>query len=297
MSIRQLRTLIAIADHGSFGAAAEVMHLTQSAVSMQMRALEEEFRIELFDRARRPPSLNAYGRRLVERARELVVLYDQMLGAAGDAEELSGTLTLGAVPTSFTGLVPKALVAMRRAYPKLHINVVTELSAPLVDYLFRGEIDAAVLTKPRQEIDGIDFRDVAAEELAVIAPPGAPQETAREVLHAYPYIRFNRRAWVGRAVEEVLRQNGISVNVTMELDTLEAISIMVFYGLGASIIPVPSVPHPFPLPIKSFPFGGSANKRIIGFAEIRENPKARLTSALYTELLHAAHFTAFDDEA
>jgi DNA-binding transcriptional LysR family regulator len=297
MSIRQLRTLIAIADTGSFGAAADVMHVTQSAVSMQMRALEEEFRIELFDRARRPPSLNAYGRRLVERARELVALYDEMLGAAGDVEELSGTLTLGAVPTSFTGLVPKALMAMRRAYPKLHINVVTELSAPLVDHLFRGEIDAAVLTKPRQEIEGIDFRAVAAEQLVVIAPPGAPQETAREVLLSYPYIRFSRRAWVGRAVEEALRENNISVNVTMELDTLEAISIMVFYGLGASIVPVPCVPHPSPLPIKSFPFGGTTNKRVIGFAELRENPKSRLTSALYTELVHAAHYGGFDEEA
>lgn len=146
MSIRQLRTLIAVADQGSFGAAADVTHVTQSAVSMQMRALECELRIELFDRTRRPPILNADGRRLVERARDIVPLYDRMVDAASDAQDLSGTLTLGAVPTSFTELVPKAIAEMRTAYPNLQVNVVTELSAPLVELLQRGELDAAVLT-------------------------------------------------------------------------------------------------------------------------------------------------------
>ena len=288
MSIRQLKTLIAIADYGSFGAAAQAMHITQSAVSMQMRALEEEFRVEFFDRSRRPPSLNAFGRRLVERARELVVLYDHMANAAGSAEELTGTLTLGAVPTTFTGLVPKALVAMRRSHPNLHINVVTEQSAQLVDYLRKGEIDAAVLTKPRQEIERLDFRPVAAERLAVIAPPDCTCETAQEVLSTYPYIRFSRRAWVGRSIEKALKENDIEVRVTMELDTLEAVTIMVYYGLGASIVPLPCVSHPAPLPVTSYPFAGATNKRVLGLAEISENPKALLTSALFTELALAA---------
>ncbi len=287
MSIRQLKTLIAIADYGSFGAAAEAIHITQSAVSMQMRALEEEFRVELFDRSRRPPSLNAYGRRLVERARELVLLYDHIAHAAGNTEELSGTLTLGAVPTSFTGLVPKALVAMRKTYPNLQINVVNELSVPLVDYLLKGEIDAAVLTKPRQDIERVDFRPVAAERLAVIAPPDSPFETADEALASYPYIRFSRRAWVGRSIEQALKEHGIDVRIAMELDTLETITIMVFYGLGVSIVPIPCVPHPAPLPVKSYPFGGPINKRIIGLAEISGNPKAPLTAALFTELVRA----------
>lgn len=284
MSIRQLRTLIAIADQGSFGAAAQVTYVTQSAVSMQMRALEEELRIELFDRARRPPTLNAYGRRLVERARDIVALYDRMVDAASDAHDLSGTLTLGAVPTSFTGLVPKALAAMRTAYPNLQINVVTELSAPLVELLQKGELDAAVLTQPTQGVDGVTWRTVAVEQLVVVAPVDAPGSDAREILTSHPYIRFSRRAWVGRTVEQALREANITVRVTMELDTLEAISIMVLHGLGASIVPLPCVPHPAPLPLKHVPFGGPHHRRTLVLAEPESHPRRSITGALYAEL-------------
>lgn len=295
MSIRQLRSLIAIADHGSFGAAAEVMHLTQSAVSMQVRALENELRIEIFDRTKRPPVLNAYGRRLVERAREVVFLYDQMVGAASDAGDLSGTLTLGAVPTTFTGLVPKALAAVRTAYPNLQINVVTELSAPLLELLLRGEVDAAVLTKPRGEVEGVSCRAVATEPLVVIAPPEARDAGAREILTTYPYIRFSRRAWVGRTIEAALKDNGIEVKVSMELDTLDAISIMVYQGLGASIVPHPCVEHPAPLPLTTIPFGGPAHRRTLVFAEREGNPRGHLTEVLYAELVRLGRRAGGDD--
>lgn len=285
MSIRQLRTLLAIADHGTFGAAAEVMHLTQSAVSMQVRALEDELRGEIFDRSKRPPILNAYGRRLVERAREVVFLYDQMVGAASDAGDLSGTLSLGAVPTTFTGLVPKALAAVRLTHPNLQINVVTELSAPLVDLLHRGDIDAAVLTRPPMELKGLTWQTIAHEPLVVIAPSDARELSAYEILTTYPYIRFNRRAWVGRTIETALKENGIEVRVSMELDTLEAVSIMVYHGLGASIVPSPCVNHPAPLPLCTVPFGGTAHMRTLVFAERLVNPRAHLTSVLYGELL------------
>lgn len=295
MSIRQLRSLIAIADHGSFGAAAEVMHLTQSAVSMQVRALEHELRIEIFDRTKRPPVLNAYGRRLVERAREVVLLYDQMVGAASDAGDLSGTLTLGAVPTTFTGLVPKALAAVRAAYPNLQINVVTELSAPLLELLQRGEVDAAVLTKPRGDVEGLSCRAVATEPLVVIAPPEARDASAREILTTYPYIRFSRRAWVGRTIEAALKDNGIEVNVSMELDTLDAISIMVYQGLGASIVPHPCVEHPAPLPLTTIPFGGPAHRRTLVFAEREGNPRGHLTEVLYAELVRLGRRAGGED--
>jgi DNA-binding transcriptional LysR family regulator len=285
LSIRQLRTLLAIADHGTFGAAAEVMHLTQSAVSMQVRALEDELRGEIFDRSKRPPILNAYGRRLVERAREIVSLYDQMVGAVSNAGDLSGTLSLGAVPTTFTGLVPKALAAVRLSHPNLQINVVTELSVPLVDLLHRGDIDAAVLTLPPMELNGLTWRTIATEPLVVIAPPEARDLDAHEILTTYPYIRFNRRAWVGRTIEAALKENGIEVRVSMELDTLEAVSIMVYHGLGASIVPSPCVDRPAPLPLCTVSFGGAAHTRTLVFAERLVNPRAHLTSVLYGELL------------
>jgi DNA-binding transcriptional LysR family regulator len=215
----------------------------------------------------------------------VVFLYDQMVGAVSDAGDLSGTLSLGAVPTTFTGLVPKALAAVRLTHPNLQINVVTELSAPLVELLHRGDVDAAVLTLPPMELKGLTWRTIALEPLVVIAPPAARNLTAQEILTTYPYIRFSRRAWVGRTIETALKENGIEVRVSMELDTLEAVSIMVYHGLGASIVPSPCVNHPAPLPLCTVPFGGAAHMRTLVFAERVVNPRAHLTSVLHQELL------------
>lgn len=84
MSLRALRTLAAIAQHGSFARAAEAVCLTQSAVSLHVRTLEEAFNAPLFDRSRRTPTLTEAGRRAVERAREILAIYDGIAGV-GDA--------------------------------------------------------------------------------------------------------------------------------------------------------------------------------------------------------------------
>ena len=283
-----MRTLLAIADRGSFGAAAEATHVTQSAVSMQMRTLEDEIGIAIFDRTKRPPVLNAYGRRLVERARQIVLLYDRMVDATSDAHDLSGTLTLGAVPTCFMGLVPKALAAVRINDPRLKINVVTDYSAQLIARLQRGDVDAAVLTRPAHQIDGVSWRPIVSEPLVVVAPDEARRMDAREILTSFPYIRFNRHAWVGKIIETSLRHHDVAVKVAMELDSLEAISIMVYHGLGASVVPLPCVAPPSPLPLRYLPFGGPDDQRSLVLAEPASNPRGHLTAAVYSELVRVS---------
>lgn len=84
MSIRYLKTLLAIAEKGSFAAAARTVNLTQSAVSMQMKALEDDLGLSLFDRSRRPPVLTEAGKALVPRARQIVVSYENLGNFKGD---------------------------------------------------------------------------------------------------------------------------------------------------------------------------------------------------------------------
>ena len=95
MNLRHLRTFVTIAETGSFQAAAERLFLTQSAVSMQMKALEETLQAELFDRGKRPPVLSAHGRALLDRARDLVDQVENFRRAAAGGDELLGSLTLG----------------------------------------------------------------------------------------------------------------------------------------------------------------------------------------------------------
>ena len=131
MSLRALRTLLAIAQQGSFARAADAVCLTQSAVSLQVRSLEEDFNATLFDRSRRTPTLTEAGRRAVERAREILALYDNMASELGDSDELAGRLRIGAIQTALAGVLPAALAALRQQHPRLGVQVYAGMSAEL----------------------------------------------------------------------------------------------------------------------------------------------------------------------
>ncbi|MBP6770563.1 MAG: LysR family transcriptional regulator, partial [Reyranella sp.] len=148
MSLRALRTLQAIARHGSFAGAGKAVGLTQSAVSLQVKALEEEFGAALFDRSRRLPVLTEAGRIVVARSAEVLALYDDIAAALGDGRSLAGRLRAGAVQTALAGVLPDALVALNRAHPRARGAVAGRLSAEMAEKGAAGERDAALTTRP-----------------------------------------------------------------------------------------------------------------------------------------------------
>ena len=281
MTIRYLRTLIATADYGSFGAAAEAVHISQSAVSMQMRAIEESVGAEIFDRSTRPPSLTPTGRQVLNYARRIVFLYDEMRDNVSDVGNLSGTLALGAVPTTLVGLMPRALAMLRSIHPRLQIALKFNLSASLVESIRRGEIDAAILSQPPEPLPGISIRPIKTEPLFVIAPRCAQGKSAREILEELPYIQFSKLAWVGQIIDNHLRKNAITVRPAMELDSLEAITVMVHHGLGASVVPQSCFHHPALMPLERIQIELPGATRTLALAERDPNPKDGLTSAVF----------------
>ena len=122
MDTRQLKTLVAIATHGTFTKAAEIVNLTPSAVSQQIQALEVELNIILFERSSRPPKLTSQGLQVLEMAQEMLRLEDDTkANLRGD--KLAGTLMLGSVRSSALNLLPRAIVQMRNQYPDLKTNL------------------------------------------------------------------------------------------------------------------------------------------------------------------------------
>jgi DNA-binding transcriptional LysR family regulator len=285
MSLRHLRTLIAVSEHGSFAAAADAVSLTQSAVSQQMKALEDELGLELFDRRRRPPQLNGHGKALIQRARQLVYLYDGLRDPKGACADLEGMLEVGAVPTTLTGIVPRALAALRASQPSLQVRLVSGLSADLLVRIDRGDLDAALVSEPKPVPNGMIWRRVVDEPLVVIAPAGAGGGDYRELLTSLPFIRFNRSAWVGHTIQTALQDLGIEVNESMELDSLEAIRQMVRHGLGVSIVPVRCVEDNAADGLATVMFGSPPRVRTLGLLERQQHVKTGLTAALYRELL------------
>jgi len=293
MSIRQLRTLLAIQDHGSFSAAAAACHVTHAAVSQQMKALETLWGVALFDRKGRHPELTPIGRALATKADEIVRAYDGILASVTGDHGFQGEFVLGAVPTTLTGLMPLALSLLRQRHADLMVTIYPGLSRQLMQQLDRGAIDAAIITRPELLPQGLDCLDIAAEPMQLLAPPQTDSDDPIELLRTRPFIRFDRNAIFGQMVERWLQKHKIIVRDSMELEGLEAISSMVMANLGVSIVPKRCVRNMNPLPVKRLALSGDPPARQLGLAYRDGTPKLSVIKAGEAALLDAVAIGEF----
>jgi DNA-binding transcriptional LysR family regulator len=145
LDLDQLKTFVAIAESGSFTRAAEVVHKTQSAVSMQMRRLEERIGKAIFSRDGRVSKLTEDGERLLGYARRIVRLSHETI-AAFDETELSGSVRLGTPDDYADRFLPEILARFARSNPRVEVSVVCEPSLTLMDMARAGDIDLAIVT-------------------------------------------------------------------------------------------------------------------------------------------------------
>ena len=144
LDVDQLRTFIAIAETGSFTRAADIVHKTQSAVSMQMKRLEERLDREIFARDGRASKLTEDGERLLDYARRIVKLNVETIAAFSD--ELTGRVRLG-VPDDYADrYLPEIMARFSRAYPSVELTVTCEPSVELVERIDSNELDLAIVT-------------------------------------------------------------------------------------------------------------------------------------------------------
>ncbi len=282
MNLRQLRSLIAIAERGSFTAAAEAMGLSHSAVSLQMKALEEELGVSLIDRSHRPPRLTARGLAMLEHARRMLAIVEEVRGLGAEAA-LTGSLAVGVVPTEMVHLLPPALKRLRSRHPRLAIRVRTGLSSELAEAVRRGELDATVVTVPEPAPADLRILEITREPLVVIAPEEVGGREPEALIRENPFIWFSRRTWAGQQIERLLASRGLAPRATMEVDSLEAIESLVAHGLGVSVVPE-RPGGPVVAPFRRVPLGQGAERRL-GLLTRDENPKARLAEVLHAELV------------
>ena len=285
MSLRALRSLAAIARHGTFARAADAVGLTQSAVSLHVRALEQEFHVSLFDRSRRQPVLTEAGHAVVARAQEILALYD---GVAGDVarDGLAGRLRLGAIQTALAGPLPDALVTLRGAHPMLRVHVSSGMSAELAGRVDAGELDAAITTEPVKPFPaGLVATPLYEDRFWIVGPPGLENRDGQALLQELPFIRFDRRAWAGRTIDQELRRMRLQVQEQMELDSQEAIVRMAASGLGAAVVPLSDVALAALPPLTCLPFGNPQCRRRIVLLEREDRPARRPAAALADAVL------------
>jgi DNA-binding transcriptional LysR family regulator len=145
LDVDQLRTFVAIAETGSFTRAAEVVHKTQSAVSMQMKRLEERIGKPIFERDGRASKLTEDGERLLDYARRIVKLNSEALSIVGGAG-LTGSVRLGVPDDYVDRYLPEIMARFARSHPDVELTVLCEPTIELVDRIDRGDLDLAIIT-------------------------------------------------------------------------------------------------------------------------------------------------------
>ena len=288
MSIRLLRTLVAIADEKTFSAAAQAVNVTHAAVSQQMRALEANFGIALFDRSTRTPELTPTGRQIVERARDLISDYDNLVPSVLADGGLTGKLRIGALRTTLTGLVPKAIATLAQNYPNIGIHITPGLTNVLLTDVERGALDAAIVSEPSVLPAGLVFDPLAFEPLQLIVAKTVEESDPVELLSTRPFIRFDRNAVLGTLIENWISSRKIRVREVMELDSPEAIASMVEANLGVSIVPDMVVPSATSPSVRRIPLGPDAPVRCLGLVYPADTIKSRAIAELNSAILAAA---------
>lgn len=236
-SIRVFRTFAAVAGEGSFAAAAARVALTQAAVGQQMRALESDLKRPLFRRQGKAVVLNEAGRELVPQVRKLLALYEQMHAPSAAAQEIAGTVHLGAVVSAVRPLI-QATLRLKARHPGLDLHVSAAKSIDLVERVRAGELDAAIAVREPGPGRELAWTPLYGEPMVLLVPRKLEGANPRLLLTHHPFIRFDRTQHTGRLVERSLKRLRARPQEFLELNAIETMVDLVRSGLGVTLVPL-----------------------------------------------------------
>ncbi|MCK6630628.1 MAG: LysR family transcriptional regulator [Anaerolineae bacterium] len=241
MEFYQLRGFLAVAQTQSFTQAADQLFLTQPALSLQIKALEEELGQPLFERSGRRVLLTPAGRLLQERAEQIVALANQARSELQATQELqSGSLRLGATESLCLYILPPVIQFFHEKFPGIELQFINRHSAELVTLVAEGRIDFGLITlpilDPRLESDTLFYR----EDVAICAPTSpllAESTVTLEALAAQPLLLLEKSSSSRVLLDQLLARQRVIPAQLLELGSIEIIKRFVALDLGVSIVP------------------------------------------------------------
>ena len=251
MNLRDLRYLVALAEHRHFGRAAEASFVSQPTLSTQIKKLEQELGIALIERNPRQILLTDAGALIVERAKEVLADVDDIRRIADRARDPeSGTIRLGLFPTLAPYLLPHVVPAVHERFPRVELLLVEEKTDELVARLRGGELDAAVLALPVPD-DTLHVEPLFTEDFVLAVPasePVAKQATPVDhtILANEPVLLLEEGHCLRDQALEVCRSAGAAELGGFRATSLETMRQMVAAGVGITLLPALSVQAPVP---------------------------------------------------
>jgi DNA-binding transcriptional LysR family regulator len=238
----RLRVFRTVAKHLNFSRAAEELLLTQPAVTQQIKALEEELGVSLFDRGGGHIQLTPGGKALVPFAERINLLADEAVQAVAAAYgEQGGELSLGASQTIAQYLLPALIAAFRRSHPKVLLTAVSGNTDAMLEALVAGKVQLALIEGPDRRKD-LRIEPFMEDHMVLVVPPShewAGQEITIDMMRCEPLLMREFGSGSRRVVEHALAAGGLKtkdIRMSMEFDSTEGLLSAVEAGLGVTFV-------------------------------------------------------------
>ncbi len=278
MTLQELRYLVALADHGHFGRAAESCFITQSTLSTQIKKLEDFLGVTLFDRSLKRVTPTPIGREILQAARNIVEESERIKELARHAQDpMARTLHLGVIPTLGPYYLPHALTLVHRKYPGLRLLLREEMTQHILERLNVGTLDAGLLALPVAD-DGLRVEPLFYEPFFAALPAGHPL-AKRDVLKVND-IMAEKLLLLDEG--HCLRDQALDVcgggsrgREEVRATSLETLRQMVGMGLGLTLLPalaVDAAPRASKKAVEIRPFRAPPPGRTIGLVWRRRAP-------------------------
>ncbi len=240
MEFRQLRSLVALADLGGIARVAEKLHLSPPAIHKQLKLLEAELGVQLYEKLGRRLRLTQVAEILLPYSRDLIAEHDAVIVAIEEWRGLKrGIVRVGAGPASSVYLLPELLRKYRRAFPKVDLVVETGDSVSLVEKLRNGSLDLALLVSshsPEETTLAVE-KSWEMEFVLVSNLEHIPRRCPISELKKFPFILFRKGSRMQNVIDRYFNELDFQPSVIMTLDNADAIKAIVRAGLGISLLP------------------------------------------------------------
>lgn len=245
VTVKQLQVFVAVARSRSFAEACGLMHLSQPALSIAIKNLEEALGGRLLDRTTRSVSLTPEGEEFLPRAEQLLNEWERSLEDVSNRFALRrGRLVIAAMPTFAGTLLPSILARFQPRYPAINITVQDVVAEQVIDMVLKGQVELGVTFDPG-EVEDVLFEPLFRDHFVAVLPPRHPL-LAKDCLHwrdlqHSPFISLQRPSSIRKLVLDTFQEHGVTLVPALEAHQLVVLGRMVAEGLGVSVIPAISI--------------------------------------------------------
>lgn len=242
MQLESLKMFCDVVETGSFSRAAQLNHVTQSAVSQQIRALETRYEQTLLSRSARQVTPTPSGERLYRGSKEILSRFSEVEQEIREqSADVSGTCTVSTIYSVGLHELQNTLKGLLKSHPKVNTRLSYRRNDQVYDDVILGSAEIGIVAYPqtRAGLDILPFRD---DLLTFVCPPehalASKGKIPMAALSELPFIAFDREAPTRKAIDKLFRERDIPLNCVMEMDNVETIKRAVEMGLGVSILPI-----------------------------------------------------------